>query len=75
MKRHPHYHQGIEYIRLSLLPFQQYSKFLSWISPLSIFKLNVDNEVLDDCVPYSEYDYWYEMHIRETSTSAFSYIL
>jgi len=56
----PNYGNGIEYIRLSDLPFTQKQKFSDWISVNSTFKMKVDNGFVEDCVFYSEYEYWLE---------------
>ncbi len=69
-KAQPQYHLDIEFVRLSILPFQQYQRFVSWISPLSIFNLDVNGEILDDCVPYSDYDCWYELSMSESHFEA-----
>lgn len=66
LKAQPQYHEDIEFIRLSVLPYHQYKSFSTWISPFSIFNLNVNGEVLDDCVSYSDYDRWYEFNLRES---------
>lgn len=60
IKIQSNFDNGVEYIRLGKLPLGQNRKFLSWLAPGRIFKMKVNNRELEDCVHYSEYEFWFE---------------
>lgn len=62
----PHINQGIGYIQISKLPFNQSLKFRSWISRNSLVKVSLGSNIIDDCVQYSEYEYWIDVFDEES---------
>jgi hypothetical protein len=60
MKVSPHYDLGTGYVQISKLPFDQALKLRDWLPHTSIIKLRSFDEDLDDCIQYSEYEYWFD---------------
>jgi hypothetical protein len=60
MKASPHYDLGTGYVQISKLPFDQVLKLRDWLPQTSIIKLRSLDEDLDDCIQYSEYEYWFD---------------
>lgn len=60
MKASPHYDLGTGYVQISKLPFDQALKLRDWLPQTSIIKLRSLDEDLDDCIQYSEYEYWFD---------------
>jgi hypothetical protein len=59
-KAKPLFSNGIEYVQLSRLPYGQSLQFLEWLSLSSYIAIVENEQVLDDCVHYDDYDYWYD---------------
>ncbi|GEM_PF-1268455 len=59
-KVHPNFDNGIEYVRLCELPFTQSVKFKNWLSPNSIFSMEVEEKIFYDCISYAVYEFWFE---------------
>ena len=70
-KVQPNFDNGIEYIRLRELPFTQAIKFNNWIAPVQIFQMRVMDKIYDDCVSYSEYEFWCE---NQTANPLFQHL-
>jgi len=67
MKVFPHINQGAGYIQLSRLPINQNLKLKNWISENSLIKLRSNNGVIEYCIQYSEYEYWFDFFNDEKS--------
>ena len=65
VKAFPHIDQGGGYIRLSRLPLNQSLKLRNWLSQTSLVKLTSSSEVMEDCVEFSEYEYWFDFCYSE----------
>ena len=53
--------QGVhEYVRLAELPDKQVGTFLEWLPQTFLTKVNEDERLLEDCVDYEDYEFWYE---------------
>lgn len=61
-KLKPMYLNGKKFIQLSQLPFRQASAFMSWLPGKSILRLWNDGVEMDDCVEYSNYEYWFDTY-------------
>jgi predicted transcriptional regulator of viral defense system len=61
----PHINQGIGYVQISKLPFNQSIKFRSWISRNSLVNVSTGARTIEDCVQYSEYEYWFDVFGKE----------
>jgi len=60
-KSNPSLFRGISFVRLSSIPLHQYEVLISWLSPASIIMIQMeDGSILDDCVQYADYEYWFE---------------
>lgn len=56
----PSFFEGIAYVQLQTLPLNQKEAILSWLSADSFYKFSLQDEVMDNCILYDEYEYWYE---------------
>ena len=65
-KAYPHITQGTGYIRLSRLPFDQALKLKKWVSDCSFVKVKSENQLLEDCIQFSEYEYWFDCFYSES---------
>ncbi len=70
IKIQPTYHQGLEYVQLSRLPFKQAISLNEWLPETGIFKIFVDGEEINDCVSYDDYEFWFETTKTEYSFSS-----
>ena len=64
-KAYPHINQGAGYIQLSRLPFNQCLKLKNWLSQNSLIKIRTDNREIEDCIQFSEYEYWFDFFYAE----------
>ena len=53
-------YKGIDYIRLTELPDEQYLAFIEWIGNESIITIQVNGSSIKNCVQFSDYSYWYD---------------
>jgi len=60
MKAYPHFDHGTAYIQVSRLPFNQSIKLREWLPQTSFIRLKTPDQVIDDCIQYSEYEYWFD---------------
>ncbi|KYG78588.1 hypothetical protein EV198_1471 [Roseivirga ehrenbergii] len=60
MKAQPHIDLGTGYVQVSKLPFDQVFKLREWLPQTSFVKLNLADQILEDCIQYSEYEYWFD---------------
>ena len=67
-KIQPTIDQGIEYIRISELPLNQFRKFYRWISPTRVFEVENEGKTFNDCVSYGEYEFWFETETYNFTT-------
>lgn len=56
----PHIDLGTGYVQLSRLPFDQSIKLREWLPHTSLVKVKAEEGTLEDCVQYSEYEYWFD---------------
>jgi len=56
----PQYAQGSEFVQLVQLPFDQSLKISDYLTETSYVKVKYGEVVLEDCIPYEEYEYWYD---------------
>lgn len=53
--------QGVtEYVRLADLPNGQADTLLSWLPESCLTKVKAEEQLLDDCIDYEDYEFWYE---------------
>lgn len=53
--------QGVtEYVRLADLPNGQAGTLLSWLPESCLTKVKAEENLLDDCIEYEDYEFWYE---------------
>ena len=50
--------RGIDYIRLQSLPLAQASLFRAWLKPRYVINIQVDEDILRDCVLFKHYEEW-----------------
>jgi len=60
IKVYPHINEGTGYIQLSRLPLNQVIKLRNCLSRNSLIKVRKDTMVIEDCIQYSEYEYWFD---------------
>jgi hypothetical protein len=56
----PHRVAATEYIRLSELPAPQAQQLREWLPESFLTKLEAQNGVMDDCIDYDDYEFWYD---------------
>lgn len=49
-----------EYVRLSKLPNEQIDDLLGWLPESCLTKVNSNEQLLEDCIDYEDYEFWYE---------------
>ncbi len=52
--------RGIHYIRISQLPQDQKESFLRWLPRDQVIKIQIDQDILPDCVQYHHYEHWFD---------------
>ena len=52
--------RGIEFIRLSDVPKDQYEEFSKWLTRDHIINIRIDRKIQKDCVQYSDYEHWFD---------------
>lgn len=60
-------YKGIEYIRLDSLPQQQADSLVKSLSPRSLVKIQMYDEVVDNCVLYEAYEKWHSSYQEESA--------
>ena len=64
LKASPNFHQGINFIQISSLPYEQQELFASWVPQSAKMKLVINNISLLDCVEYQDYAYWFDFQYQ-----------
>ena len=67
----PHIDSGAGYIQLSRLPFNQAIKLRDWLPDTSLITMNLGEGLVNDCVQYSEYEYWFDFSFSQETESEF----
>lgn len=62
-KLHVEQFKGIEFIRLSRLPFNQMSLLKDWLSATDIFSIKTQDGIEYTCVRYEDYEFWFDHFI------------
>jgi len=57
--------KGIDYIRLSSLTAKQAEKLRRVLSTRSLIKIQMQDNIIDDCVLYDAYEDWFSTYIDE----------
>ncbi len=70
LKLSPSYFQGIEFIQLCQLPFDQARKLRNWLSDIDVFKVENEYEKYEGCVHYDDYEFWFDTN-QVDSTDAY----
>ena len=60
-KVRPVFHSGIEFVQLSKLPAKQAEQIVGKIPDGSLLKIQVGEELLEDCISYNDYEHWYQL--------------
>lgn len=53
-------YKGIEYIRIGELPKNQSEQIVEWLSKDQVIKILTEEKLMDDCVQYADYSYWFD---------------
>ena len=64
--------KGIEYIRLSSLPKQQAEALVKSLNPRTLVKIQMYEEIVEDCVLYEAYEVWFGSYQQEVAKEAAS---
>ncbi len=64
---------GVEYVNLSQLPFDQYQNILSWLPTTSFLGNEMKNRDLEDCVYYEDYEFWFDHKYLNLESPAFDF--
>lgn len=73
LKVRPRFSHGIEFIQLSELPFDQAQNLKNWLSLNSYLKINENNELIEDCIYYEDYEYWYDHQFDKLDTPEYDF--
>ena len=66
----PQVYRGIRYVQLDNLPKDQRSQLNNWMTPTEFIKIKIAEDVIDHCVNYQDYLYWYENFYSEEENFA-----
>lgn len=61
----PQVYRGIRYVHLDNLPKDQRSQLNNWMPTTEYIKIKIAEDVIDHCVNYQDYLYWYENFYSE----------
>ena len=67
----PHIDLGAGYIRLSRLPFNHAIKLSNWLPDTSMVTVKANGSLVDDCIQYGEYEYWFDFTFPEENETDF----
>ena len=67
----PHIDSGAGYIQLSRLPFNQAIELRNWLPITSLITVKSEEGLVNDCIQYSEYEYWFDFSFRQDTESEF----
>jgi len=56
----PQNYKGIVYVQLDRLPQEQFAQLTSWLPATERIKLRIGEKIVDGCVKYRDYIFWYE---------------
>jgi hypothetical protein len=68
LKATPNFHQGINFIQISSLPYEQQELFSAWVPQSAMMKLEINNISLPDCVEYQDYAYWFDFQYQNQNS-------
>jgi len=68
LKATPNFHQGINFIQISSLPYQQQELFSLWIPQSAKIEIEINNIRLPDCVNYQDYAYWFDFQYQKQNS-------
>ncbi len=63
----PSFFKGIVFIRLSSLPLFQQEELMEWLPPTSMINISVGGNALEDCLLYTDYEYWFDNFYAESA--------
>ena len=69
MKVNSKVYKGIEYIQLTDLPKEQQDLIVQYRSEDFFIKILVENNVVNNCIQYRDYDAWFETVYRKATVS------
>lgn len=52
-------YKGIDYVRLRSLPIEEREQIVNWLNSDITIKIQTEAELMDDCILYKDYEYWY----------------
>lgn len=67
-KLHPLEQQGIEYLPIVNLPFDQQLSLRQWISETDILLIKDPSGSEMECVHYDVYDFWFDTFMEENES-------
>jgi hypothetical protein len=62
--------KGIEYIRLGSLPQHQADALVKSLNPRTLVKIQMYDEIVEDCVLYEAYEVWYGNYQQDVAKQA-----
>jgi hypothetical protein len=68
LKASPNFHQGINFIQISSLPYEQQELFGRWIPQSATMQMEINNIRLPDCVEYQDYTYWFDFQYQNQNS-------
>jgi hypothetical protein len=65
LKASPNFHQGINFIQISSLPYDQQELFNLWVPESAKMKVEINSISMNDCVEYQDYAYWFDFQYQK----------
>ena len=64
---------GLQFIRLSSLPFNQMVRLRDWLGVDDIFSISYQNGTIRNCVKYEGYEFWFDVMNCENQIEELSF--
>jgi hypothetical protein len=62
-------YKGIEYVQLDELPVMQQDKLRQTINRDLLIKIMIDGKIVNDCLQFKDYSFWYNSVYRPQAVS------
>lgn len=69
----PNIWNGVEYVQLSNLPFDQYQIIVGWLPSSSFLAMDKEGVESEDCVYYEDYEYWFDHKYLNLESPVFDF--
>lgn len=70
-KLSPNFFNGLKFIQMSELPTEQSKGLFAWLTRKGISTLKTEGMVINDCVDYDDYEYWFDTYLKKELVADF----